>query len=93
VEAGRGTDQFVDDPNERVKWALRRLYYRQRTFRTANGRYAASLDLLKAGDIQVDGAPFRPVMFASPSIYEISAEGFAGATAHIDQDGRVWLTR
>jgi hypothetical protein len=93
LEAGRGTDQFVDDPNERVKWALRRLYYRQHGFRATNGRYAGTLELLKAADIRVEGMPFRPVMFASPSIYEISAPGFGGATAHIDQDGRVWLTR
>ncbi len=93
LEAGRGTDRFVDDPNERVKWALRRLYYRQRAFRAAHGHYAETFDLLKAGDIHVEGAPFRPVMVASASIYEISAAGFSGATAHIDQDGRVWLTR
>jgi hypothetical protein len=93
IEAGHGTDRFVDDPNERVKWALRRLYYRQRAFRATHGHYAATVDLLNVTDIQVEGAPFRPVMVASASMYEISAAGFDGATAHIDQDGRVWLTR
>ena len=38
--AGSRTDTFVDDPNERVKWALRRLYYRQRSYRAAHGTYA-----------------------------------------------------
>ena len=42
VPAGNGTEAFVEDPDERVKWALRRLYYRQRRFREANGDYATA---------------------------------------------------
>jgi hypothetical protein len=91
--AGTGTEAFVEDPNERVTWALRRLYYRQRRFHDANGRYAATLDALDASNIRVDGADFRPVLQATASLYEITAKGFAGAVAHIAQDGRVWLTR
>jgi hypothetical protein len=99
--AGSGTDSFVEDPNERVKWALRRLYYRQRDFRAAHGGYADRLDALGpsaragtgAGDIRVDGFQFRPAIQATPTRYEISAKGFGGAVVHLDQDGRVWLTR
>jgi hypothetical protein len=99
--AGAGTDAFVEDSNERVKWTLRRLYYRQRRFRAANGAYASTLDALfpstglgaGAGDIHVDGLEFRPVIQATPAFYEISATGFGGAVVHINQDGRVWLTR
>jgi hypothetical protein len=93
VGAGSGTESFVDDPNERVKWALRRLYYRQRRFRDANGRYAATVAALDATGIRVDGLEFRPLLHATPSLYEITANGFDGAVVHIDQDGRVWLTR
>jgi len=91
--AGSGTDSFVDDPNERVKWALRRLYYRQRHFREMNGRYASSPDALNAADIGVEGVEFRPVIEATSALYEITAKGFDGAVAHITQDGRVWVTR
>ena len=45
-----------------------------------------------ASDIRVDGVDFRPVLNATPSLYEITANGFAGAVVHITQDGRVWLT-
>jgi Carbohydrate family 9 binding domain-like len=93
VAAGSGTESFVEDSNERVRWALRRLYYRQRRFRDANGRYAATLDALHAADIRVDGVAFRPVLHATPSLYEITAKGFGRAVVHITQDGRVWLTR
>lgn len=91
--AGSGTETFVEDANERVKWALRRLYYRQRRARTAGGGYATTLEALNAADIRVAGMDFRPVLDATPSLYEITASGFGGAVVHINQDGRVWITR
>src|SRR5687767_1164335 len=93
TNVGSSTESFVENPNERVKWALRRLYYRQRQFRGSNGRYAADLAALNASDIRVDGLDFRPAMQSTASLYEISAKGFEGATVHIRQDGRVWITR
>ncbi len=106
IEAGAGTDTFVEDPNERVKWALRRLYYRQRRFRDLNGRYADDLAALHPDDIRVEGldsgAPdaaatsgrrFAPFMQATRDLYQIDAAGFGGAVAHIQHDGKVWLTR
>jgi hypothetical protein len=93
VGAGSGTESFVEDPNERVTWALRRLYYRQRRFRDANGHYSASVSALQAEDIRVDGVDFRPLLHATPSLYEMTATGLDGAVVHINQDGRVWLTR
>jgi len=84
---------FEDDPNERVKWALRRVYYRQRNARARTGAYATTLDQLGVSDIRVDGLEFKPALYATPSLYEFVAPGFAGAVVHIDQDGRVWVTR
>jgi hypothetical protein len=82
-----------DDANERVKWALRRLYYRQRDVRDTTGRYARDLDALNARAIQVEGMEFRPLLQATDSLYEITAAGVDGALVHIRQDGRVWITR
>jgi hypothetical protein len=92
--AGAATTAFVEDPNERVKWALRRLYYRQRDYRAAHGRYAR--DLTELGDtraITVEGLAFAPMLQSTDSLYELQAPGFGGATVHLRQDGRVWLTR
>jgi hypothetical protein len=93
IESGARTEAFVDDPNERVKWALRRLYYRQRRFRAANGRYAEDLELLDAADVRVEGLDLGLSMQATRDMYRIDAKGFGGAVAHIQHDGRVWLTR
>jgi hypothetical protein len=91
--AGTSTVAFDEDRNERVKWALRRLYYRQRRSLAANGRYAADLSALDAGSVVVDGLEFRPSMQAIDTAYEIRAPGFDGAVVHLRQDGKVWLTR
>ncbi len=91
--AGTKTVAFVEDRNDRVKWALRRLYYRQRSHRAAHGRYATDLAALRADDIRVEGLDFRPTLQVTPSLYEITAPGFDGATVHIRQDGRVWVSQ
>jgi hypothetical protein len=91
--SGAGTTPFVEDRNERVKWALRRLYYRQRQHRTTHGRYATSLDALDpTRTITVEGLDFKPTLDTTASLYELTAAGFDGATVRLRQDGRVWVT-
>jgi hypothetical protein len=91
--AGTRITPFVENPNERVKWALRRLYYRQRQYRAAHGRYATDLAALDAASIHVDGLQFQPVLQVTDSLYEIRATGFDAAAVHVRQDGKVWVTR
>lgn len=89
--AGTREVPFVEDRNDRVRWALRRLYYRQRAYRQSHGRYATDLTALRADDIAVDGLDFRPTLETTSSLYEISAPGFDGTTVRIRHDGRVWV--
>ena len=91
LTAGSASEAFVEDRNERVKWALRLLYYRQSAFRAASARYAATLDELAPSTIRVEGIDFHPVMHGTQSVYEITAKGFDGHVVHINQDGRVWV--
>jgi hypothetical protein len=91
--AGSAATAFVEDRNERVKWALRRLYYRQREYRSTHGRYAADLASLNVQDIRVEGIEFRPSIQVTDSLYELRAAGFDGTVVHLRQDGRVWATR
>jgi hypothetical protein len=94
-DAAAGTREvaFVEDPNERIKWALRRLYYRQREVREAKGRYATDLAGLGAADIRVEGIEFKPTIQATDSLYEMSAPGFDGRVVRIRQDGKVWTEK
>jgi hypothetical protein len=90
---GEPSAPFVEDRNDRVKWALRRLYYRQREYRAAHGRFADDLSLLHARDIHVDGLDFKPALQVTDSLYELRAGGFDGAVVRLRQDGRVLVTR
>ena len=72
-----------EDRNERVMWALRRLYYRQRDYRSTHGRYASDLSLLNVADIRVDGMEFRPSIQVTDSLYELRAAGFDDAVLHL----------
>lgn len=91
--AGTATVAFVEDRNERVKWALRRVYYRQREFHASHGRYASDLSVLDVANITVDGLDFTPSVQITDSLYEVRAAGFDEAVVRIRQDGRVWVTR
>ena len=91
--AGEPATAFVEDRNDRVKWALRRLYYRQRQYRASHGRYAHDLTLLNVGNIDVEGLDFRPAVQVTESRYELRAAGFDGAVVHLREDGRVLVTR
>jgi hypothetical protein len=92
VVAGSRVVPFVEDRNDRVRWALRRLYYRQRAHRAAHGRYAPDLATIRSDEVRVDGLAFLPVMSATASQFEIVAPGFDGTMVHLVQDGRVWVT-
>jgi hypothetical protein len=89
--AGSADTPFVEDRNERVKWALRRLYYRQQRFHMTTGRYSADLSLLGAPAIEVEGLDFTPSVQVTDSMYELRANGFDGAAVRLRQDGRVWI--
>jgi hypothetical protein len=93
VVAGSGTQAFVEDPHDRVKWALRRLYYRQRRYRAEHGGYARDLAALRAESITVEGLDFRPSLQATDALFLITAPGFGGAVVSIQQDGRVRVVR
>ena len=91
-QIGERTSPFVEDPNERVKWALRQLYYRQRDYHDTHGHYAADLAELQARDVAVEGFAFEPKLQTTQSTYEITAAGVGGVTVHIRSDGKVWTS-
>ena len=88
--AGEGTSAFVEDPDRRARWALRRLYHRQRAYHDAHGRYANDLAELQVGELAVEG--FEPKLQTTQSTYEITAAGTDGVTLHIRSDGKAWTS-
>lgn len=94
VGAVAGTDTVsVGVPEStRIKWALRRLYYRQRQYKEETGHYAPSLDALDVQDIALENRSFSPTLETTQSGYEITAPGPNDTVVHIRNDGKTWTT-
>jgi len=92
IKAGEGTECFILNQSEDVKWLLRNLYYRQGKFRHAFGQYASSLSELKAEEICSQEQLKHINIYTTPSFYEITFPSQDGDLWHIRQDGLVWKT-
>jgi hypothetical protein len=62
IVAGAGTEGFRAPPEETAKWALRQLYYAQRSYFARRGRYARRLSELGLGKLDVPGYRWPPRM-------------------------------
>ncbi|MEX1212855.1 MAG: carbohydrate-binding family 9-like protein [Balneolaceae bacterium] len=88
--AGKGTDEFVRDPDEDVKWALREIYYKQRTHHRTHGRYSDDSSELTLESIQVEGVDVDPEIQTTMTQFEATLPGIDGErTWLINQEGRV----
>jgi hypothetical protein len=91
--AGAGGDRFVDRPEEKVKWALRKIYYRERVLFAEKGEFAddlGGLGLKNVKELKVKDWLYPPVLQTTKSLFEAVYTNKAGATWHIRQDGLVW---
>jgi hypothetical protein len=92
-QAGAKLERFVDKPEDRVKWALRRVYYRQRTAYAERQAFApdlAALGLDGAKELKLKGWSYPPLILTTPSLFEAVYTNQAGVSWHIRQDGLVW---
>jgi hypothetical protein len=90
IEAGKGTEAFVPDPDFNSKWALRMVYYAEEIYYKANNTYSSDLDRigLKQSDFP-QNVPV-PVIQATRSAYEAYLPAEAGKPCWtIYQDGKV----
>lgn len=84
--AGTGKVEFIPDPDERVKWSLRTLYYAQTRLLQESGKYSADVERLRSKGYQSENlaaqieviSGFYSARIDSPHtgiIWEISADG------------------
>jgi hypothetical protein len=89
--AGKGTDSYIPDPDNEVKWALRMLYYREKAYFDKNKAYTSDLKVLGLDTFLVNGKPFAPSIKMTFTLYEaILTSSDTKSTWHIVQDGRIW---
>lgn len=93
---GQGREKFIDRPEEAVKWALRRIYYREWKKFDAVGTFAESLSPLgldKDKAMKLKDWSFPPVIRTTQSMFEaVYTATKTGEQWHIRQDGLVWKT-
>ncbi len=82
-----GPTDFVLHPDERIKWELRKLYYRQRNYYSEHGVFCSDFECLKGDDLWT----IRPKIEITTSLFQISALASDGRSyIHIREDGHVW---
>jgi hypothetical protein len=90
--AGKGKESFRVKSEEKVKWALRKIYYKEWAFKAEKGVFANDLKALglKDKEIKVKGYAFPPIIQTTQSLFEVIYRGAAEEVWHIRDDGKVW---
>lgn len=88
VFAGQeGPNGFELPADERIKWELRKLYYRERNYYEAHGEFTKDTKLLMGNDTW----SIQPTIETTSGLFQISAPSTDGtATLYIREDGKLW---
>jgi len=90
---GSGKDDFIWNPLEGPKWALRTLYYRQREFEEKNGYWTDNMSDLKMEDIDLPDYNWPPELHKTTSFYEAVLYSIdRNTTMHLSWDGKIWIS-
>ena len=76
------TDTFVEHADEKVKWALRQVYYREHAYFAENQTFTNNLSSLRLHEVTLNDNPFEPEI-------KLIASGFIASYPSIERDG-VW---
>lgn len=90
-KVGTGTDKFVFNKEELVKWELRNIYYAQREYHRLNGKYASKIEQLKKVGLELKQFRYSPKLYSTPTRYEVLSSYQKGNRVwHIDNFGKTW---
>ena len=90
---GKGREKFERRPEEKVKWALRKLYYAEwRHFYDKSGFSAdiGALGLKGEDALRIKGWSYPPAIQTTASLFEAAYKARSGEVWRIRQDGWVW---
>jgi hypothetical protein len=90
--AGQGRDTFQEKAEEKVKWALRKIYYAEWAHKAEKSTFANDWQALglKERDIRTKGYAFPPIIQSTENLFEAAYQGQAGEIWRIRDDGKVW---
>ena len=90
---GKGKEKFLRRPEERVKSALRKIYYAEWARDLEKPGFVAGLEALGLGEdaaLKIKGWSFPPEIRTTQSLFEAVYTARTGESWHIRQDGLVW---
>jgi len=89
--AGTGVDEFEYHQEENVKWALRQVYYRERSYYDRTGKFTDKIAELGLSNIKVKDYNWPPKIEYTANLFEAILKSADGKEKwHISHDGRVW---
>jgi len=92
--AGTKTEDFISKSEDKAGWALRKLYYAQRTHQMQYGRYTSDLSRLNLDNINIEGYIWPPEIKTTSSFFEASLKSTVGNTQiAISHDGRISIEK
>ncbi len=89
-EVGSEKESFVENKDEKIKWALRQVYYAQKEFYLQHKKYTSDYDKLKISQVKIDGFIWPPKIETTTLMFEAHALSKSGKTWIIRQDGKIW---
>jgi hypothetical protein len=88
--AGTGNEDFVAKPGEKAKWALRKIYYEEHTYKNRHDEYTSDIKKLGLESYKVDGYIWPPEIEATKDLFMAIIKSNDGKdTIRIKQDGEV----
>jgi hypothetical protein len=89
---GSAEEQFVFNPDENVKWVLRKIYYAEKTFYIKNKRFTESFKEIGITPVKMDGY-LLPVIKCTPDMFEATmTKDDKSCSWHIMQNSKTWRT-
>jgi Carbohydrate family 9 binding domain-like len=85
--AGAGKDKFIFHKEEMAKWALRKVYYNERTFFMNNNKYTDDISKLGLHDYKVTGFVWPPKIELTQHEYEADLKSTNGKEIIIINNG------
>ena len=82
--------KFQTNELDQIKWSLRQLYYRERSYFESQGHFTTSLKKLEFNETPVAGVPWPPQLSLTPSGWEAFIKRDR-QKVFIRRDGKVWF--
>ncbi len=84
-----GEDKFIKDEDEEVRWLLRELYYKQKTYQINHKKFADDLSKLGFTKIEVSEMKYKPFIQATSLRFNISIKA-SEKIFTIYEDGKIF---